>query len=176
MFQVHSVLTQKVRLTCLCLSRAIIPWRNQPIARPCYLVRFRDWREVMRVNKKSDEHGSHLPFVSVDFLVFTREKVEVPLHQWWTALLQWLPCNKRIPTVLFMGVSGVLALSMEKNVMETHLGQRNGINPLRPNNDLNQTSHCNIKGVSVSEVMRIENMIAQVKFYWYFNSFSPLLL
>ena len=39
------------------------------------------------------------------------------------------------------------------------------INPLRPNSDLSQTSHCNIKGLSVSEVMRIENMIAQVKFY-----------
>ena len=38
-------------------------------------------------------------------------------------------------------------------------------NPLRPNNDLSQTSHCNIKGVSVSEVMRIENKITQVKFY-----------
>ena len=25
------------------------------------------------------------------------------------------------------------------------------INPLRPNNDLTQTSHCNIKGLSVSE-------------------------
>ena len=39
------------------------------------------------------------------------------------------------------------------------------INPLRPNSDLNQTSHCNIKGVSVSEVMRTENMITQVKCY-----------
>ena len=38
-------------------------------------------------------------------------------------------------------------------------------NPLRPNNDESQTSHCNIKGVSVSEVMRIENMITPVKFY-----------
>ena len=38
-------------------------------------------------------------------------------------------------------------------------------NPLRPNNDLSQTSHCNIKGVSVSEVMRIENKITPVKFY-----------
>ena len=38
-------------------------------------------------------------------------------------------------------------------------------NPLRPNNDESQTSHCNIKGVSVSEVMRIKNMITQVKFY-----------
>ena len=37
-------------------------------------------------------------------------------------------------------------------------------NPLRPNNNLSQTS-CNIKGVSVSEVMRIENMITQMKFY-----------
>ena len=39
------------------------------------------------------------------------------------------------------------------------------INPLRPNNDLSQTSHCNIKGVSASEVMRIENEIIPVKFY-----------
>ena len=38
-------------------------------------------------------------------------------------------------------------------------------NPLRPNIDLSQTSHCNVKGLSVSEVMRIENMITQVKFY-----------
>ena len=39
------------------------------------------------------------------------------------------------------------------------------VNPLRPNNDLSQTSHCNIKGLSVRDVMRIENMITQVKFY-----------
>ena len=38
-------------------------------------------------------------------------------------------------------------------------------NSLRPNNDLSQTSHCNIKGLSVTEVMRIENMITQVKLY-----------
>ena len=38
-------------------------------------------------------------------------------------------------------------------------------NPLRPNNDLSQTSHCNIKSLSVSEVMRIENMITSVKSY-----------
>ena len=40
-----------------------------------------------------------------------------------------------------------------------------GINPIRPNNDPSQTSHCNIKAVSVSEVMRIENKITPVKFY-----------
>ena len=40
-----------------------------------------------------------------------------------------------------------------------------GFNLLRPNNDVSQTSHCNIKGLSVSEVMRIENMITQVQFY-----------
>ena len=39
------------------------------------------------------------------------------------------------------------------------------LNPLRPNSDLSQTSHCNIKALSVSEVMRIENMTAQAKFY-----------
>ena len=38
-------------------------------------------------------------------------------------------------------------------------------NPLRPNSDPSQTSHCNIKCLSVSEVMRIENIITQVKFY-----------
>ena len=38
-------------------------------------------------------------------------------------------------------------------------------NPLRPNSDPSQTSHCNIKCLPVSEVMRIENMINQVKFY-----------
>ena len=43
--------------------------------------------------------------------------------------------------------------------------QKTTVNPLRPNSDLSQTSHCNIKGLSVSEVMRIENMITQVKFY-----------
>ena len=42
---------------------------------------------------------------------------------------------------------------------------RSSFNPLRPNSDLSQTSQCNIKGLSVSEVMRIENMITQVKFY-----------
>ena len=36
---------------------------------------------------------------------------------------------------------------------------------LRPNNDVSQTSHCNIKSVSLSEVMRIENMITQVQCY-----------
>ena len=39
------------------------------------------------------------------------------------------------------------------------------LNPLRPNSDVSQTSHCNIKGVTVSEVMRIENMITQVQCY-----------
>ena len=38
-------------------------------------------------------------------------------------------------------------------------------NPLRPNSDLSQTSHCNIKGLSASEVMRIKNMITPAKFY-----------
>ena len=38
-------------------------------------------------------------------------------------------------------------------------------NPLRPNSDVNQTSNGNIVGLSVSEVMRIENMMTQVKFY-----------
>ena len=40
-----------------------------------------------------------------------------------------------------------------------------GLNPLRPSSDPSQTSHCNIKGLSVSQVMRIEYMITPVKFY-----------
>ena len=39
------------------------------------------------------------------------------------------------------------------------------VNPLRLDNGPSQTSHCNIKGVSVSEVMRIDNMITQLQFY-----------
>ena len=38
-------------------------------------------------------------------------------------------------------------------------------NALRPNSDLSQTSYYNIKGLSVSEVMRIKNTIIQVQFY-----------
>ena len=41
----------------------------------------------------------------------------------------------------------------------------NILTPYWPNSDLSQTSHCNIKDLSVSEVMRIENMITQVEFY-----------
>ena len=52
---------------------------------------------------------------------------------------------------------------MHKGVAEHKAS--NFFNPLRPNSDLNQTSHCNIKGLPVSEVMGIENMITQVKFY-----------
>ena len=37
------------------------------------------------------------------------------------------------------------------------------LNPLRPNSDGSQISHCNIMDLSVSQVMRIENMITQVK-------------
>ena len=36
---------------------------------------------------------------------------------------------------------------------------------IRPNSDLSQASHCNIKGLLVREVMRIDNMITQVTFY-----------
>ena len=39
------------------------------------------------------------------------------------------------------------------------------LNPQRPNNDLSQSSHCDLKALSVSEVKRIENMITRMKFY-----------
>ena len=54
-------------------------------------------------------------------------------------------------------VTSVAASSFQKRCFS--------LNPLRTSSDLSQTSHCNIKGLSVSEVMRIENMITQVKFY-----------
>ena len=40
------------------------------------------------------------------------------------------------------------------------------LNPLPPNSDLSQLSHCNINshGLLVNEVTRIENMITLVKF------------
>ena len=57
-------------------------------------------------------------------------------------------------------VFSVKRLNVDQNILS-----QLELNPLRPNNDLSQTSHCNIKGVSVSEVMRIENKITPVKFY-----------
>ena len=51
------------------------------------------------------------------------------------------------------------------NELERQRTSDETFNPLRPNNDESQTSHCNIKGVSLSEVMRIENTITQVQFY-----------
>ena len=50
-------------------------------------------------------------------------------------------------------------------VLEGRVSSSQLINPLRLNSDLSQTSHCSIKGLSVREVMRIENMITQVKFH-----------
>ena len=37
-------------------------------------------------------------------------------------------------------------------------------NPLRPKSDLNEIYHCSVKGLSVIEIMRIENLISEVKF------------
>ena len=38
------------------------------------------------------------------------------------------------------------------------------VDPLSPSSDGSQFSHCGIKGLSVRKIMRIENMITQVKF------------
>ena len=48
-----------------------------------------------------------------------------------------------------------------------HCTHTSVINPLSPNSDHSQISHRNIKGLSVKEVMRIENMITQVQFCQY---------
>ena len=45
------------------------------------------------------------------------------------------------------------------------------INPSSPNSDLSQISHYSVKSLSVREVIRIENMIIQLKLSLYFNSF-----
>ena len=51
---------------------------------------------------------------------------------------------------------------MERRRLAEHW---NTLNPLRPNSDQSQTSPCNIKGLSVTEIMRIDNVITQVKVY-----------
>ena len=58
---------------------------------------------------------------------------------------------------MMLGIKGLKAENSSLNF--------NDINPLRPSNDLSQTSPCNIQGLSVIEVLRIENMITQMKFY-----------
>ena len=71
-------------------------------------------------------------------------------------------------SVLDLVLSGVKGLNTIAHCMV--------LNPLSPDSDLSQISHCSIKGLLVREVMRIESMITQVTFSRYFNSFSPLLL
>ena len=47
------------------------------------------------------------------------------------------------------------------------------VNPFSHNSDPSQISHCSIKGLSVREVMRAENIIAQVKILLIFLTASP---
>ena len=70
-------------------------------------------------------------------------------------------------TITFSPTLRVVQALPEGQQQETRccVNKQTVFNPLRPNNDLTQTSHCNIKGLSVKEVMRIENVITQVKFY-----------
>ena len=74
-----------------------------------------------------------------------------------------MPPSEPFSSNLISGMLYFLCLSMGDKLL--FMGIENRINPLRPNNDLSQTSPCNIKGLSVSEVMRIDNMITQVKCY-----------
>ena len=64
---------------------------------------------------------------------------------------------------------GILLKNVVPGKIETYfvenIEKQTTVNPLRPNSDLSQTSHCNIKGVSVSEVTRIEKEITPVKLY-----------
>ena len=72
----------------------------------------------------------------------------------WTILDRNIPSTQRL-----------LTSSCPVTTWRSVKARNKRINPLRPNNDVSQTSHCNIKSLSVSEVMRIENMITQVQFY-----------
>ena len=78
----------------------------------------------------------------------------------------------RISKGLFYGICGLMllcgivpgvALSMvlhrRRTLRSKFLSQ---LNPLAPNSDMSQISHCTIKSSSAREVMRIENMISQV--------------
>ena len=65
-------------------------------------------------------------------------------------------------------VSDIAQVHCENELFELELTDHPplvNVNPLGPNSDLSQTSHCNIKGLSVREVMRIENIITHVQFY-----------
>ena len=44
-----------------------------------------------------------------------------------------------------------------------------------PNSDQHQISPCNINAYSTPEVMRINDMITQGEFSWFFNNFSSVL-
>ena len=68
-------------------------------------------------------------------------------------------------TIDFVKVFDSLRSNFLFETSETFIFGASFINPLRPTNDLSQTSHSNIKGLSVCEVMRIENKITPVKFY-----------
>ena len=78
-----------------------------------------------------------------------------------------IDCSLLAATVVLSQLQGLprMAVLKHKQVKQMEIFEKYVIRFLRPNNDVSQTSRRNIKGVSVSEVMRIENMITQVQFY-----------
>ena len=74
---------------------------------------------------------------------------------------------KSIDIKIIFAVASTNADNNSKTFPEqyTLILKKAAFNPLRPNSDLSQTSYYNNKGLSVSEVMRIENMITQVQCY-----------
>ena len=76
-------------------------------------------------------------------------------------------CARQIIVLLLLGLRFYTRLQNNARFPEISL------NPLRPNNDLSQTSPCNIKGLSVTEVLRIENMITQIKILLIFEQLLP---
>ena len=100
---------------------------------------------------------THITYAGADL-----SSIQTNLNHDLSNLNKWLTSNKRTLNATkteFMLIGSRQRLSTLPDTLEL------SINPLRPTNDLSQTSHCNIKGLSVREVMRIENMITQVKFY-----------
>ena len=60
--------------------------------------------------------------------------------------------------LLFVNTKTLFGLEVKQSFHDAAMD----INPLCPTRDLSQISHC--KSLSVGEVMRIENIITQVKF------------
>ena len=63
--------------------------------------------------------------------------------------IHWKAVKQCVTVVLFVFQFSPICDSGKLINFELGAVRSERVNPLRPNNDLSQTSHCNIKGVSV---------------------------